>query len=279
MYNKDKMCIVIGCPNRVGPHGARGMCPKHYSRWLDKNSNKKCSVEGCDASMWAKGLCKIHYNQKRQFGEIIHKNIKRHMRQGETCMVEGCNKAPKAHGLCAGHLWQYETYGKIVYDKLIVKRNGNPSHPLYSTWQSMKSRCYNPCNCEYKNYGGRGITVCDRWLDRGNGFQNFIQDMGDRPGPKYSIDRIDNDGPYSPENCRWATGVEQGLNKRTNLEEPYISIACVSGIKYFAVRIKCLRKNRGKVWTKYLCVNKHTMEDAKIERDRMLLKMEKIGVR
>jgi hypothetical protein len=77
----------------------------------------------------------------------------------------------------------------------------------------MKSRCYDSKRNGYKNYGGRGIKVCDRWL---NSFENFLTDMGRKPGPEYSIDRIDNDGNYEPGNCRWATMQEQSQNKRTS---------------------------------------------------------------
>jgi hypothetical protein len=76
----------------------------------------------------------------------------------------------------------------------------------------MKARCKNPKHPEYHNYGGRGIKVCDRWKQVG-GFQNFINDMGKRP-EGMSIDRIDNDRGYSPENCRWTTSVVQSQNKR-----------------------------------------------------------------
>lgn len=94
------------------------------------------------------------------------------------------------------------------------KITGITLHPLYSVWKNMINRCYNEKNRSYKDYGGRGIKICEKWLGE-DGFRNFAEDMGPRP-EGYSIDRIDNNGNYEPGNCRWATSKQQGRNTRKN---------------------------------------------------------------
>jgi len=95
---------------------------------------------------------------------------------------------------------------KKAYEKVYYQKNY-----LRYTWRNMICRCTNPKQKDYKNWGGRGITVCQRWLDS---YEDFAKDIGERPSTEHSIDRIKNDGNYEPGNCKWSTKKEQQNNRR-----------------------------------------------------------------
>lgn len=100
--------------------------------------------------------------------------------------------------------------------KTALLRHGRTHTTEHVIWRGMRRRCEN-INCHaYKNYGGRGISVCERWQT----FENFFADMGPRPSSLYSLDRVDNDGNYEPGNCRWATRIQQIRNRRSNKKHP-----------------------------------------------------------
>lgn len=104
----------------------------------------------------------------------------------------------------------------------VIKKGGNFRHgldnsPEHNSWVSMKNRCNNPNNRSYKNYGGRGITVCERWMES---FDNFMKDMGNKPGDQYSIDRRNNNAGYCKDNCKWSDKKEQANNRRPKENPP-----------------------------------------------------------
>ena len=119
------------------------------------------------------------------------------------------------------------------------RRVGNTS-PEYNSWVAMKSRCFDSNSVHYNRYGGRGITVCERWMS----FENFLSDMGEKPTNNHSIERINNDGNYEPSNCKWASKIEQSRNRSVRKD----NVIGISGVQMhecgkFQVRIAVNRKN------------------------------------
>lgn len=92
------------------------------------------------------------------------------------------------------------------------RKHGMSKSSVWNAWHGLRDRCLNPESKAYKYYGGKGVIICDRWLGE-DGFQHFYDDMGEKPTPKHSIDRINSNGNYEPGNCRWATWEEQQNNK------------------------------------------------------------------
>ena len=129
------------------------------------------------------------------------------------CIVDNCSKIAHGLGFCSMHYRRYKLYGDPLNGKRLPY-NGRFKLPEYKIWCKMKERCENPNCIDYQNYGGRGITILDGWE---NSFDKFYADMGQRPSADYEIDRIDNDGNYSKDNCRWVTKTTNRRNKRTTL--------------------------------------------------------------
>lgn len=207
--------LVHSAGRSLGWH-VRCDCGRESTKHLHNMPAAKSCGRGCALLV---GLVTRHVPPERSVERHLGQRFGRLVVQGIVQRI-GCNV--RVRSLCDCGASHVALLGNIVagltrscgclrveaaHDRIT---HGGSNSPEYHIWAGMRQRCGDPGNPGFADYGGRGITVCERWQS----FENFIADMGARPSPKHSIDRVNNDAGYSPENCRWATKSEQMRNTR-----------------------------------------------------------------
>lgn len=187
-----------------------------------KNGRKSC---GCAIAL-AAAVCEDLTGRKFNKLRVIRRDDERtgsgairwvcQCRCGQIKSINGCSLR-SGHAKSCGCLQREKAADQAKVMGAANRTHGMSSSPEYAVWHGMRQRCSDPNLPEYKHYGGRGIKVCPRWKK----FENFLADMGLRPGPKYSLDRKETNGNYTPTNCRWATQKTQQRNRRSNLPVEY----------------------------------------------------------
>jgi hypothetical protein len=168
-----------------------------------------CSFCGKD-QIAARGWCRTCYSRWQRSGTVEFR------KKGTftICTIEGCETRAVAKGLCEKHRTRKRRHGDPLASTRPDDWGLRTSHPRYKTWQSLVRRCHDPKSKGYADYGARGISVCEAWRED---FWQFLKDTGDRPSPRHTLDRKDNDGNYEPGNVRWATPSQQARNKRSTV--------------------------------------------------------------